>query len=151
MPSDANDPDELSQRLRTAVGRLYRRFRALRAHDELGDAALAVLSRVRKEGPQTLTALSGEARVTPSSMSQTVNRLTAGGYLVRAADPDDGRRVLFHLTESGRRVEGESVARSRAWFRAELVAATDHERAVLAEAAEILRRIADSPAPEDRA
>jgi len=143
--------DELSQQLRTGIGRVYRRFRALRATDELGDAAMSVLTRVRKEGPQTLTALSDDARVTPSSMSQTVNRLTAGGYLVRSADPTDGRRVLFELTESGRRTERESIARGRAWFEGELTRATDEERAVLLRAAGILERIADAPAPGERA
>jgi DNA-binding MarR family transcriptional regulator len=146
----AREVDELSQELRTAVGRVYRRFRALRAHDELGDAAMAVLTRLRKAGPQSLTALSDDARVTPSSMSQTVNRLAAGGYLLRTADPADGRRVLFQLTESGRRLEGESIARSRAWFDGELSRATDAERATLAHAARILLRIADAPLLAER-
>ncbi len=153
MTTPANgDPGvaDLSAQLRSAVGRVYRRFRALRAHGELGDAAVAVLTRLRKAGAQSLTELSAEARVTPSSMSQTVNRLAVGGYLERRDDPSDGRRVLFHLTEVGRRVEAEGIARSRAWFDRELASATPEERAVLARAAAILQRIADAPAPSDR-
>jgi DNA-binding MarR family transcriptional regulator len=140
--------DELSAALRTAIGRVYRRFRALRAQGELGDAAMSVLTRLRKEGTQTLTQLSDDARVTPSSMSQVVNRLEQGGFLVRSADPADGRRVLFHLTDEGRRIEHESIARSRAWFDGHLEALSDADRAVLARAAEILHRVADAPAPE---
>jgi DNA-binding MarR family transcriptional regulator len=149
MSEPANDDEiaELSARLRGAVGRVYRRFRTLRAHGELGDAAMAVLTRVRKAGPQSLTELSDEARVTPSSMSQTVNRLADGGYLERRDDPTDGRRVLFHLTDAGRGIEAEGIARSRAWFDGELAAATPADREALARAAEILLRIADAPAP----
>jgi DNA-binding MarR family transcriptional regulator len=162
---DADDPDDgdgiaaLSLALRGSIGRVYRRFRTLRAHDELGDAALGVLTHLRKVGPQSLTALSEDARVTPSSMSQTVNRLAAADYVVRGADPDDGRRVLFHLTEAGRRIEAEGVARSRTWFDGALGGLEPRERTVLDEAAAILRRIADAPdvpttptapAPEER-
>jgi len=149
----ANPPttDALSAALRSSIGRVYRRFRALRAQGELGDAAMSVLTRLRKEGPQSLTALSDDARVTPSSMSQVVNRLERGGYLMRGADPADGRRVLFHLTAEGERIERASVARSRAWFDDHLAALTPADRAVLVRAAEILQRIADAPArdPED--
>lgn len=142
---DRDEIAELSAVLRDGIGRVYRRFRTLRAHDELGDAAMGVLARLRKAGPQSLTELSTEARVTPSSMSQTVNRLAAGGFLERRDDPDDGRRVLFHLTPEGRRVEAEGIARSRAWFEGELGALDARERAALAEAAGILQRIAEAP------
>lgn len=147
MTADANSDElaELSAGLRAGIGRVYRRFRALRAHDELGDAAMGVLTRLRKAGPQSLTELSDEAHVTPSSMSQTVNRLAAGGYLERRGDPADGRRVLFHLTPEGERIEAEGTARGRAWFEGELLALDERQRAVLSEAAGLLLRIAEAP------
>src|ERR1700728_2454451 len=82
---------DLGGQVRSAVGRLYRRFRSERPEGSLGDAALAVLTRLHKHGPQTLTELSEHDRVSPASMSQTVNRLTSAGYGVRARDPGDGR------------------------------------------------------------
>ena len=82
-------------------------------------------------------------------MSQVVNRLESGGYLTRHPDPVDGRRVLFRLTEAGRRTEHASIARSRDWFDAQLAAATPEERATLARAAEILVRISESVGPEE--
>jgi DNA-binding MarR family transcriptional regulator len=150
MRPPANDAEilVLGQELRSAIGRIHRRFRTLRAQGELGDAAISVLARLRKEGDQSLTELSDEARVTPSSMSQVVNRLAAGGYLVRRPDPVDGRRVLFRLTEEGRRVEQASTARGRAWFDAQLGAVTDEERRTLTRAAQILTRIAESDPPD---
>src|SRR4051812_46580003 len=94
-------PDELSAALRTGVGRLHRRFRSERVIGDLGDAAVAVLAHLAKDGPKTLTALSEYERVTPATMSQTVNRLGADGYVERNRDPDDGRRVLFSATARG--------------------------------------------------
>ena len=143
--ADGADADirALSGALRQGIGRVRRRLIALRAQGELGDAAVSVLSRIRKLGPMSLTALSEDARVTPASMSQAVNRLAAGDYLTREPDPSDGRRVLFTLTEAGRRAEAVSTARGVAWLEAHLAAATPEDRAVLARAAELLNGIAD--------
>src|SRR6202451_3762247 len=91
--AEAEGPD-LGGQLRSAVGRLYRRFRSERPEGGLGDAALAVLTRLHKHGPQTLTGLSEHDRVSPASMSQTVNRLTSADYAVRTRDPrSEERRV----------------------------------------------------------
>ena len=87
MSDKTSDPDwstDLSAELRTAVGRVHRRFRSERLDGELGDAALSVLLQLRRFGPRGLTELSEHARVTPGSMSQTVNRLTSAGYGTRA-------------------------------------------------------------------
>src|SRR5437588_12669789 len=86
------DETDLGGQVRSAVGRLYRRFRSERPEGGLGDAALEVLSRLHKHGPQTLTELSDHDRVSPASMSQTVNRLTSAGYAVRTSDPHDRRK-----------------------------------------------------------
>ena len=135
---------DVSAQLRAAVRRLYSRFRSERGTGELGDAAVAVLRLLRDEGPQTLKALSSSARVTPASMSQTVNRLTASGYAVRTPDRSDGRKVLFEPTAEGLRAGAAGSAASIAWLDAQLAGLSDAERAVLAEAIALLERIADS-------
>jgi DNA-binding MarR family transcriptional regulator len=138
-------PEEaLSVELRTAVGRLYSRFRSERLEGELGDAALGVLIRLLKVGPQSLTDLSEHARVTPGSMSQTVNRLTEGGYAMRAHDPHDGRKVLFTLTPQGEALATTTRAQIAAWLEAQIAQLSPDERAILAQAAAIMRRMADS-------
>src|ERR1700740_2412681 len=101
MEKDATEQADLGGLVRSAVGRLYRRFRSERREGGLGDAALAVLTRLHKHGPQTLTELSEHDRVSPASMSQTVNRLTSAGYAVRTRDLGDGRKVLFTPTAEG--------------------------------------------------
>src|ERR1700678_3142954 len=92
---------DLGGQVRSTVGRLYRRFRSERPEGGLGDAALEVLTYLHKHGPQTLTELSEQDRVSPASMSQTVNRLPPAGYAVRTRAPDDRRKVLLLATAEG--------------------------------------------------
>jgi len=135
---------DLGAQLRFAVGRLYRRFRSERPEGSLGDAALAVLTHLHKHGPQTLTELSEHDRVSPASMSQTVNRLTSAGYAVRTRDPADGRKVLFSATTEGDELAVAARAQRNAWLGERLGALSAEDRAVIARAAELLGRIADS-------
>jgi DNA-binding MarR family transcriptional regulator len=103
-----------------------------------------VLTRLHKHGPQTLTELSEHDQVSPASMSQTVNRLTSAGYAVRTPDPDDRRKVLFSTTTEGDELARATRARRNAWLDQRLQALSAEERAVIARATALLRRIADS-------
>ena len=139
-----SDPiQELGAELRTAIARVYSRFRSERAEGELGDAAVEVLTGLVKSGPMTLTRLSERGHVTTGSMSQTINRLADGGYLTRRKDPGDGRRVLLEATESGRRIGAAARAHRESWLYARLAELSADERATLAQAAELMRRVAD--------
>jgi DNA-binding MarR family transcriptional regulator len=141
---DEDATERLGAEVRSAVSRVYSRFRSERATGELGDAAVGVLAQLLKHGTSALSELSERARVTPGSMSQTVNRLAAGGYLVRGRDPADGRRVLFTATPEGLATATAARSRGRAWLNARLDELDPDDRAVLARAARILAKIADS-------
>ena len=146
IPAGGTGADEadLGGQLRSAVWRLYRRFRSERPEGSLGDAALEVLTRLHKRGPRTLTELSEHDRVSPASMSQTVNRLTSAGYAVRARDPGDGRKVLFVATAVGDELAGAARAQRNAWLDGQLRGLNAQDRAVIARATVLLSRIADS-------
>ncbi|HWG26453.1 MarR family transcriptional regulator [Actinospica sp.] len=151
MEKDATEPQsvpaeeaDLGGQVRSAVGRLYRRFRSERPEGGLGDAALAVLTRLHKLGPQSLTDLSEHDRVSPASMSQIVNRLTSAGYAVRTSDPDDRRRVLFSATAEGDGLASAARAQRNAWLDEQLRALSPEDRAVIARAAALLSGIADA-------
>lgn len=154
MENDANreqavraegaEGSDLGGQVRSAVGRLYRRFRSERPEGSLGDAALAVLTRLHKHGPQTLTELSEHDRVSPASMSQTVNRLTSAGYAVRTRDPDDRRKVLLSATAEGDELASATRAQRNAWLDQRLQALSAEDRAVIARATALLSSIADS-------
>jgi DNA-binding MarR family transcriptional regulator len=103
-----------------------------------------VLTHLHKHGPQTLTELSEHDRVSPASMSQTVNRLTSAGYAVRTRDPGDGRKVLFSATAAGDELASATRAQRNAWLDEQLRALSAEERAVIARAAALLSSIADS-------
>jgi DNA-binding MarR family transcriptional regulator len=146
QPAEAAEAEgaDLGGQVRFAVGRLYRRFRSERPEGSLGDAALAVLTRLHKHGPQTLTELSEHDRVSPASMSQSVNRLTSGGYAVRTRDPDDRRKVLFSATPEGDELASAARAQRNAWLDQRLRALSAEDRAVIARATALLSSIADS-------
>jgi DNA-binding MarR family transcriptional regulator len=135
---------DLGGQVRSAVGRLYRRFRSERPDGALGDAALAVLTRLHKHGPQTLTELSEYDRVSPASMSQTVNRLTSAGYAVRTRDGDDRRKVLFSTTAEGDELASAARAQRNTWLDQRLQTLSAKDRAVIAHATALLISIADS-------
>ena len=143
QPAEVEGAD-LGGQVRSAVGRLYRRFRSERPEGSLGDAALAVLTRLHKHGPQSLTELSEHDRVSPASMSQTVNRLTSAGYAVRTRDADDRRKVLFSTTAEGDELASATRAQRNAWLDQRLQALSAEDRAVIARATALLSRIADS-------
>jgi DNA-binding MarR family transcriptional regulator len=144
--TEAREAEEtdLGGQLRSAVGRLYRRFRRERPEGSLGDAALAVLTHLHKHGPQSLTELSQHDQVSPASMSQIVNRLTTAGYAVRTRDPDDGRKVLFSATTEGDELASAARAQRNAWLDEQLRALSAEDRAVISRAAALLSNIASS-------
>jgi DNA-binding MarR family transcriptional regulator len=147
METDATGDLEdagLGVQVRSTVGRLYRRFRSERSEGSLGDAALAVLNRLHKNGPQTLTQLSEYDHVAPASMSQSVNRLTSAGYAIRTPDPHDRRKVLFSATPQGAELALAARAQRDAWLDARLRALSPEEQAVITQACRLLGRIADS-------
>jgi DNA-binding MarR family transcriptional regulator len=140
----AIDEGGLGGALRSTVSRLYRRFRSERPEGSLGDAALEVLTRLQKRGPQTLTELSEHDRVASASMSQSVNRLTTAGYAVRTPDPGDRRRVFLHITPAGAELTLAARGVRNAGLHARLRAVTAEDQATIAQARVLLREIAES-------
>lgn len=133
----------LGAELRTLVSALHRRYRSHRPPGELGEAALSVLLRLQKAGPQTLTALCEHAGVSLGSMSQTIRRLEQLDYVHRAKDPHDGRRVLLSATRAGAAVAADVRARMEEWFDGQLAALDPAERARLDAVIPILRKLAN--------
>ena len=82
------------------LGQLIRR---LRAEHRFPLSQGAVLGRLDREGPQSVSDLAAAERVRPQSMAQTVSDLEADGLVSRRPDPSDGRRALVELTERGAR------------------------------------------------
>ena len=129
--------------LRMATFRLARRLRGQKAVDTMSDGQFAVLAALKVHGPHTLGELAERERVTAPSMNRTVNCLEELGYLTRSADETDRRKVNIAVTASGREVVAETVRRRDAWLEEALRQLTEAERAVLADAAAIMRGVAE--------
>jgi len=124
--------------------RVARRLRAEKSDQELTDGQFSVLALLDRKGPLTPRALADFERVQPPSMTRTLAGLLTRGLIDRAGDPSDRRQVIVRLTESGTLAVQETRRRRDAWLSRRLADLEPQEQAVLAEASEILRRIADS-------
>ena len=136
------DTARIASELRLVLGQLLRR---LRAEHRFSLSQGAVLGRLDREGPQSVSDLAASERMRQQSMAQTVSDLEADGLVERRPDPQDGRRALVSLTEQGIAVLQAERRQREGWLAR---AITDdlslEEQAVLSDAVELLRRLAES-------
>ncbi|MCK2023889.1 MarR family winged helix-turn-helix transcriptional regulator [Microbacterium sp. 22179] len=131
--------------LRMATFRLARRLRCARAADSMSDAQLAVLADLRMNGRRTISTLAERERVTAPSMTNTINGLEEQGYVTRAVDEDDRRRVQVEITDAGAELVVETIRR-RDVLLADMLADldfTEDELTTLREASILMRRVTD--------
>jgi DNA-binding MarR family transcriptional regulator len=100
------------------------------------------------DGPHTLTELSEQGHVAPASMSQSVNRLTSAGYVIRTPDPNDRRKVLFRTTPEGAELALATRTQRNAWLDAELQALSPEDQKAIARACALHSNIAGSQPAE---
>ena len=136
--------ENFDSELRVTIQRLARRLRSERAGDNITDGQFSVLCALAKDGPLGLGDLSESERVTPPSMNRTVNALVESGYATRSGSPDDGRKVLIDVTESGHTIISETRRRRDAWFSRRLADLSPEQRQILELCAPVLRELADS-------
>jgi DNA-binding MarR family transcriptional regulator len=141
MPTRTN-PALVASDLRVVLGQLIRR---LRAEHRFPLAHGAVLGRLDREGPQSVSDLAASERVRPQSMAQTVGDLEADGLVERRPDPSDGRRAVVELTAQGDDAL-QAERRNREGWLAQAIAGdlSAEEQALLSDAVELLRRLAES-------
>ncbi|GAA1384298.1 hypothetical protein GCM10009639_05630 [Kitasatospora putterlickiae] len=100
----------LSRTGKAARGRLAERLarRGLRLWD------MAVLAALADFGPHAQRDLVRRLGVDPSDMAKVTDRLAADGYVERARDTADRRRVSVTVTDAGRALLAELRAEARA-------------------------------------
>jgi DNA-binding MarR family transcriptional regulator len=100
-------------------------------------------------GPCRITDLAAEERLSQPGITLLVNRLEERGWVVRSADPSDGRAVLVSLTPAGKAVLGDLRAEYRAMLHEEMASLDDRQVDTLACAVQILdeliERLAERP------
>jgi DNA-binding MarR family transcriptional regulator len=134
--------------LRMAVGRIGRRLRQLYATTgaatDPGFLEVAILIRLDRLGPLTSRALADIESVTPQAIGTALSTLQQRGFVVRAQDPNDGRKVISTITDSGRRtVAGREHAVNEHMRRTLNNSFDASERAQIAAVIPLLERIAD--------
>jgi DNA-binding MarR family transcriptional regulator len=135
------DTAHTASELRVVLGQLMRR---LRAEHRFPIHHGAVLGRLDREGPASVSDLAAAEKVRPQSMAQTVSELEGQGLVGRRPDPEDKRRAIVELTRDGRKALEEDRGRRVGW----LVSAIDElpaaDQRVLARATSIIGRLAES-------
>lgn len=137
-------PGTLAGELRISLLRASRRLRLERSSTDINDGQYSVLHALAFLGPMTPGALAEREHVQPPHITRTVAALAEAGLVSRGEHPTDKRQVLVTITEAGAQEVRETKRRRDAWLAQRLKDLSVAERTVLAEASEILRRIATS-------
>jgi DNA-binding MarR family transcriptional regulator len=135
------DTAPLASELRVVLGQLIRR---LRAEHRFPIAQGAVLGRLDREGPRSVSDLAASERVRPQSMAQTVADLEGPGMVERNPDPDDGRRALVSLTPAGHETLEADRRNREGWLVRAIEELPASDRETLERAIVLLRRLAEA-------
>jgi DNA-binding MarR family transcriptional regulator len=134
-------PTSTATELRAVLGQLVRRLRTGGARPT---SQLAVLSRLDRGGAQTTSGLAAAEHMRPQSMAEIVAELQADGLVERNPDPSDRRSLLVELTQEGRDFIRRERRRREDWLSQAIAEElTPREQALLAEAVDLLRRLAE--------
>ncbi|SEL92514.1 MarR family winged helix-turn-helix transcriptional regulator [Streptacidiphilus jiangxiensis] len=128
--------------IRVAVGMIKRRTREV-VDGQLTTPEWSTLAQIARSGPCTVAGLAREQQITPQAMGSTVASLEKHGLVTRSADPDDRRRSLLTVSDTG----AAALRSGRDALSDRMAAAlgesfTDAEVATLAAAAPLLERLA---------
>jgi DNA-binding MarR family transcriptional regulator len=135
-------PEQESERLRAAIGRLSRRLRTTAAGSHLTPSQISVLFTVVRLGPIGLSELAAIESVNATMLSRITAQLCDASLIVRTADPSDRRQGLVSATAGGRRLR-ERIQRERARALEQHVAElSERQREALWEALPVLEQLA---------
>jgi DNA-binding MarR family transcriptional regulator len=139
------DAYDLAEDLRHTLGRLVR---TVRAADTMTPGEAAVLGYLEREGPQTTADIAARRGVTHQSAAKAVKELIGAGLVRAEPHPSDGRKLVLHLTDTGRDMLGEERRRRADWLgRAIEQELSARERQQLATAVALMDRLAQHGPP----
>lgn len=131
-----------ARELMVVFSRLRRRLREVAPTQGLTPSQTSVLIRLGRDGAATASRLAAAERVRPQSMAATLAALAERGLVQRHPDPDDGRRHVVTLTDTGQeRVHGDRLAREEWLVRLLRERYSEAERHLIVEAMILLDRL----------
>jgi DNA-binding MarR family transcriptional regulator len=141
-----NEIEAAAQKLRTAIRLLHRRAWAVSGRNGPTRSEQGVMAWLDEKGALTPGTLADAEKVRPQTMGQTLEALDRRRWILRRPHPDDRRQVLITLSAAGRKALYQNRKRRQAWLVGELRQLAPRELRTVIEAADILDRIAQSPA-----
>ena len=135
---------KLAAELRTTFGQLKRKLRLQGGLNDFTSSQIAVLHRLEKDGPATVSSLARAEGMRPQSMSAVIAPLEEMGFVAGAADPNDGRKTLMSLTKACKKsIENGRAARQDWLAQAIQQKLSPQEQNQLSSAIHLLARIAE--------
>lgn len=144
IPAAACRPQALAADLRVDLVRAVRRIRQERSSEEITDGQYAVLAALSNRGPMTPTALADDQRVQPPHITRVINALVTAGLARRDEHATDRRQVVVSITDAGLLEVKETRRRRNEWLAGRLGHLDAADRAVLAQAVVLLRKLTDA-------
>ena len=126
-----------------AVGQLIRRVRATNTANDLSLTQSAVMSRLDREGPATISDLARAEGMKPQSMGAVIATLEEMGIVERKPHPTDGRQVTVALTPKGAIVRKTTRDAKLAWLGHVISELSDEDRETLFSATPIIKRLVE--------
>jgi DNA-binding MarR family transcriptional regulator len=114
--SDAALASKLAAELRTTLGHLKRKLRQHGGLNDFTSSQIAVILRLEKDGPATVSSLARAEGMRPQSMSAVIAPLEKMGSVAGAADPNDGRKTLMSLTKACKKSIEDGRAARQDWL-----------------------------------
>jgi len=116
LTTDAARASTLAAELRTTLGHLKRKLRQHGGRHDLTSSQIAVILRLEKDGPATVSSLARAEGMRPQSMSAVIAPLGEMGFVTGAADPNDGRQTLMSLTNTCKKSIEDGRAARQDWL-----------------------------------
>ncbi len=139
------EPEQVDA-LRAAVSRLSRRLRNEGSGTApLSATGIAVLGRLRREGPLTLQALAAGEHVRPPTMTRIIDRLADLHMVSKQPNPNDGRSVIIHLHQAGEEYLADTVRHRSRWLNDRIDTLSPDEEDALRRAIPALQHLANLP------
>jgi DNA-binding MarR family transcriptional regulator len=138
---------DLAARLRVEMGRLVRQSRRHTAGGYT-PSQVSALASLDRHGPMRLGELARAESVAPPTLTKIVAALESKDLVERSIDPDDRRSALVGLTKSGRVALAKIRSERNAYLAERIGLLSPAERELLADAMDVLRRLAEPEADE---
>ncbi|WP_227321480.1 MarR family winged helix-turn-helix transcriptional regulator [Acidisoma silvae] len=147
MPEADSQPDLaaiLASELRAIASKLKRRLRDQAGSGDLTPSQVAVVLRLEKDGPTTVSALARAEGMRPQSMGAAIAPLEAAGLVEGRPDPHDGRQTILSLSDQCLALLRDGRAARQDWLTRTIAARlSPGEQKTLGIAVDLLKRLVD--------